>query len=178
MIDQESLNSIESLHRMKAEGIITEAEFEASKQKVLFGQRPTVVGDPGRSPVPRPRMDDYVGWAMLPLRKYADFTGRSSRKEFWLFQLAVALALFAIVILAALIDSLQTVLIGVLVFGMLGLLVPTVAVQVRRFHDQDRSGWFALLNLVPYAGALIVLVFMLIDSTPGTNQFGPNPKDA
>ena len=54
--------------------------------------------------------------------------------------------------------------------------MPLIAVEVRRFHDQDRSGWFALLNLIPYIGPLIVLGMMCIDGTPGENRFGPNPK--
>jgi len=49
----------------------------------------------------------------------------------------------------------------------------TFAVTVRRFHDQNRSGWFFLLNLIPYVGGLVVLVFMLLPGTPGDNNFGP-----
>lgn len=64
------------------------------------------------------------------------------------------------------------------VFGLLwlGLIVPSIAVQVRRFHDQDKSGWFVLLNLIPYIGGLIVLVFMFLEGTRGPNRFGPDPK--
>ncbi len=58
----------------------------------------------------------------------------------------------------------------------LAFVVPLVAVQVRRFHDQDKSGWFVLLNLIPYIGVLVVLVFMLLDGTAGDNRFGPDPK--
>jgi len=60
--------------------------------------------------------------------------------------------------------------------ALIGLAVPHVAVQVRRFHDQDKSGWFALLNLVPYPGPFIVAGFMLIEGTQGDNQYGPDPK--
>ena len=63
-----------------------------------------------------------------------------------------------------------------LVLGALGFFIPSLAVQVRRFHDQDKSGWFALFNLIPYVGVLIVLILMLIDGTPGDNRFGPDPK--
>jgi uncharacterized membrane protein YhaH (DUF805 family) len=68
---------------------------------------------------------------------------------------------------------------GFALLGIFGLatIIPSIAVQVRRFHDQDKSGWFVLLNLVPYIGALIVLVFMFIEGTKGPNRFGPDPKD-
>jgi uncharacterized membrane protein YhaH (DUF805 family) len=69
-------------------------------------------------------------------------------------------------------------IIGFLLIGLLYLLlfIPTLAVQVRRFHDQDLSGWFVLLAFVPYLGGLIMLIFMCIDGTAGPNRFGPDPK--
>lgn len=57
------------------------------------------------------------------------------------------------------------------------LLIPSIAVQVRRFHDQDKSGWMVLLNFVPYVGGLIVLVFMCLEGTRGPNRFGEDPKE-
>ncbi len=59
----------------------------------------------------------------------------------------------------------------------LGILVPSIAVQVRRFHDQDKSGWFVLIGLIPILGGLVVLVFMFLEGTRGPNRFGPDPKD-
>jgi uncharacterized membrane protein YhaH (DUF805 family) len=59
----------------------------------------------------------------------------------------------------------------------LAMIVPSIAVTVRRLHDTDRSGWWYLLVLVPLIGGLVILVFMLLDSTPGSNRFGPNPKE-
>lgn len=58
----------------------------------------------------------------------------------------------------------------------LGLLVPSIAVGVRRLHDTDRSGWWLLIALVPLIGGIIRLVFMVLDGTPGNNRYGPNPK--
>lgn len=60
----------------------------------------------------------------------------------------------------------------------LGIFIPSLAVTVRRFHDQDRSGWFVLIGIIPYIGSLIVLVFMMLDGTEGENRFGPDPKIA
>ena len=70
--------------------------------------------------------------------------------------------------------------IGVLVLVVVYLLVfliPGIAVQVRRFHDQDKSGWFILLGFIPYIGSLIIFVFMCLEGTRGPNRFGPDPKD-
>jgi uncharacterized membrane protein YhaH (DUF805 family) len=61
---------------------------------------------------------------------------------------------------------------------LLGIIVPSIAVQVRRFHDQDKSGWFVLLGFIPFVGGLIVLVFMCLEGTRGPNQYGPDPKGA
>ena len=66
---------------------------------------------------------------------------------------------------------------GVMGILVLALLVPSIAVQVRRFHDQDRSGWMVLIGLIPYVGGIIVLVFMCLEGTRGPNRFGPDPKD-
>jgi uncharacterized membrane protein YhaH (DUF805 family) len=68
---------------------------------------------------------------------------------------------------------------GIVILGVffLGTFIPSLAVQVRRFHDQDKSGWFILLNFVPYVGGLIVFVFMCLEGTRGPNRFGADPKD-
>ena len=69
-----------------------------------------------------------------------------------------------------------------IVFGLLifvyavAVFVPSLAMSVRRLHDTGRSGWFLLLNLIPYIGGIIVFVFSVLDSQPGANQYGPNPK--
>lgn len=67
------------------------------------------------------------------------------------------------------------VVLGILLY--LAILIPAVAMQVRRFHDQDKTGWLCLLNFIPYIGGLIVLVFMLLPGTKGENRFGDDPKD-
>lgn len=107
-------------------------------------------------------------------QKYADFSGRARRSEYWYF------VLFGILtyIVAGLADMLFVKLIGfpILIWvAMLAMLVPSIAVVVRRLHDTSRSGWWMLLSLVPIA-SIVVLVFMFLDSTPGTNEYGPNPK--
>jgi uncharacterized membrane protein YhaH (DUF805 family) len=68
--------------------------------------------------------------------------------------------------------------VAVLAIAFIAILIPSLAVQVRRFHDQNRSGWWVLLGFVPYIGSLVVLVFMLIEGTKGPNDYGPDPKSS
>ena len=112
-------------------------------------------------------------WMLMPLRRYADFNGRSRRKEYWMFFLAYVLILAVTGILYEISHVVGGLIAAVVV---LGLFIPSLAVQVRRFHDQDKSGWFVLLSIIPYIGGLIVLVFMAIDGTRGPNRFGEDPK--
>ena len=129
------------------------------------------------------------------LRKYVDFSGRARRSEYWFWTLAqglVLLAVYAVLIavtiatgaLGSVDDSgvastgggLVSALLGLLFLVVaLGLFLPSLAVTVRRLHDTNRSGWWYLLSLVPF-GSIVLLVFCCLDSTPGPNQFGPNPK--
>lgn len=132
-------------------------------------------------------MSNYTpwGWAVEPLKRYADFSGRSPRAEywwFWLFQiLAVYLPLMIMVFAGIPSDEagdpgpLFLVGIALMVVAVLGLLIPNLAVQVRRFHDQDKSGWFMLFAFVPYLGGIILFVFMCIRGDEGSNRFGPDP---
>ena len=66
---------------------------------------------------------------------------------------------------------------GILALWVLGSIIPSIAVQVRRFHDQDRSGWMILLGFIPYVGSIIVFVFMCLSGTRGPNRYGPDPLD-
>ena len=113
-----------------------------------------------------------MNWYLGCWQKFAEFNGRARRTEYWMFSLFNFMA----GILVALAD-------GVLgTAGMLGLifnlavLVPSLAVTARRLHDTDRSGWMMLIALIPLVGPIVLLVFMCLDSKPGENRFGPNPK--
>ncbi|AZR34195.1 membrane protein [Xanthomonas vasicola] len=72
--------------------------------------------------------------------------------------------------------ALTWLILAVIMLFVLALIVPGIAVTVRRLHDQDKSGWFYLICLVPYVGAFVLLVFMCIEGTPGPNRYGENPK--
>lgn len=128
-------------------------------------------------------------YMLMPLRRYADFNGRSRRKEYWMFMLGLLIVYFVVgVVLGGVLGGAAAVggdvaaglfggLSGILILILAAaLIVPSLAVQVRRFHDQDKSGWFILLGLIPFVGGLIVLVFMCLEGTRGPNQFGPDPK--
>ncbi|TFV46844.1 DUF805 domain-containing protein [Blastococcus sp. TF02A-35] len=105
------------------------------------------------------------------LTQYAGFSGRARRSEYWWF----ALFSFGVSVLASAIDA----MIGASVVSLivsLGLLIPSLAVGVRRLHDTNRSGWWLLIALVPLVGAIVLIVFFCTDSERGPNQWGPSPK--
>ena len=117
-------------------------------------------------------------WMLLPLKRYADFSGRSRRKEYWMFTLGIIVAFLALVAVGVILSAINETLSGtVLIIGyvviLLGTLIPSLAVQVRRFHDQDKPGWFLLIGLiVPF----FTLIFMCLEGTKGPNRYGPDPK--
>jgi uncharacterized membrane protein YhaH (DUF805 family) len=117
-------------------------------------------------------------WYSMAWKRYADFSGRSARMEFWVF------ALYNFIFCVLLYSCGSTLMgNGVTAYFFLGLtgiyglavLVPSLACAVRRLHDTGKSGWWLLIGLIPVAGfALIVL--LALDSEPGENIYGPNPK--
>ena len=118
-------------------------------------------------------------WATLPLKRYAEFTGRSRRKEYWMFVL-LTIGIYLIASILDRIAGMNGTIAGVYgpittVVG-LGLLVPSIAVSIRRLHDTDRSGWWLLLGMVPIVGGIVLLVFMVLEGTHGANRFGADPK--
>lgn len=120
-------------------------------------------------------------WYLKVLHQYVDFTGRARRKEYWMFFLINLL--FAI--LAMLVDNLLGTTMQIagenLPYGFvyivyaLFVLMPNLAVTVRRLHDAGKSGWYILISFIPFVG-LILIIFLLMDSESGTNKWGPNPK--
>jgi uncharacterized membrane protein YhaH (DUF805 family) len=107
-------------------------------------------------------------------RNYARFSGRAARSEYWYWVLFVVLvSVVAKTIDFALTGDPRGGVIGALV--SLGLLLPDIAVSVRRLHDRDKSGWFFLLCFVPLIGSIILLVWFCQRGTAGTNRFGPDP---
>ena len=106
-------------------------------------------------------------------KKYITFSGRARRKEFWMF---VLFNIIASCVASAIDKVLGTMMIGSLY--SLAALLPGLAVCARRLHDTDRSGWWMLVGLIPVVGTIVLIVFACLDSTPGENRFGANPKGA
>ena len=117
-----------------------------------------------------------IDWAMRPLHKYADFSGRAPRAEYWWFYLMVIIGYFVASILDSVVGTGGMMRsFGVLtMIVMLGLLLPSIAAGVRRLHDTDRSGWWLLIAIIPLIG-LVLIYFLVLEGTKGDNRFGPDP---
>ena len=121
-----------------------------------------------------------MNWYLQVLKKYADFSGRARRKEYWMFALFNVVFLF----IAVGLDNILGVAIPNVGYGLfyilyvLAVLVPSLAVSVRRLHDVGKSGWMILISFIPIVGGIWLLVLTVTDSTPGENQYGANPKGA
>ena len=121
-----------------------------------------------------------MDWMLMPLRRYAEFSGRSQRKEYWMF---VLFQIIVVVVLGIVEGALGLTGMVAGVYGpltalfLLAVLIPGIAVGIRRLHDTDRSGWWILLSFVPIIGAIVLIVFFVMDGTRGPNRFGPDPKD-
>jgi uncharacterized membrane protein YhaH (DUF805 family) len=121
-----------------------------------------------------------MNWYLMVLKKYAQFSGRSRRKELWMFALFNMLICFVLEILGIILreNALGKIILGLLFIYALATLIPGLAVAIRRLHDTGKSGWWLLICIVPFVGPIILLVFYVLDSQPGANQYGPNPKGA
>jgi uncharacterized membrane protein YhaH (DUF805 family) len=120
-----------------------------------------------------------MDYALQALRKYAVFSGRSRRKEYWYFVLFIFLGSIVCGIVDGVLGTLDETT-GVGIVGglfMLALFVPSISVGVRRLHDIGKSGWWLLIGLIPLVGAIVLIVFAAQDGQPGTNSYGPNPKE-
>jgi len=129
-----------------------------------------------------------IDWVLEVFSKYAVFTGRARRKEYWywyLFNFLISLLIVAASMVITLTYESETNN-GIGGFSLffnllsllysLGIFIPNLAVTVRRLHDTNRSGWTFFISLIPLIGGIILLVYLVEDGTPGDNQYGPNPK--
>ncbi len=115
-----------------------------------------------------------MNWYIDAWKNYFTFTGRARRKAYWMFVLFNIIA----AVIANIIDSVIGT--GGIIGGLysLAVLIPGIALGVRRLHDIGKSGWWMLIALVPLIGIIVLLVFACTDSQPGENAYGPNPKGA
>jgi uncharacterized membrane protein YhaH (DUF805 family) len=122
-------------------------------------------------------MEDGVKWYIEVMRKYAVFSGRARRQEYWMFVLSNVIIVVFLGIIDGMADSDSEGSRSTLTtLYVLATLIPFLAVGVRRLHDTGRSGWWMLIGVIPIIGAIVLLIFMIQDSQLMDNQYGPNPK--
>jgi uncharacterized membrane protein YhaH (DUF805 family) len=110
--------------------------------------------------------------------KYATFSGRATRSEYWWFILFQVIAIMGLAFLDGMMGTFSEGAGLGMLSGLfcLALIIPTFAVGIRRMHDTGRSGWWTLINLIPLVGPIIFIVLAAQDSQAGTNSYGPSPK--
>ena len=130
---------------------------------------------------------DLIKYFKMGFQKYADFSTRSPRSEFWWFQLAYFLILIPLSMIGGImafiaIDSGMTGSIGAIMpFAILGIfvfgsIIPQLSIMVRRIHDTGNSGWMILLTMIPYIGSVAFIVFGVLDTQQNENKWGPVPE--
>jgi uncharacterized membrane protein YhaH (DUF805 family) len=121
-----------------------------------------------------------MNWFLKVLKQYTDFDGRARRKEYWMFTLFYTIFL----IVASIMDNVLGTTFGEFGYGLFyilvsfALLLPSLAVSVRRLHDVGKSGYMLFVMLIPLVGVIWLFVLSVIDSNPGENEYGLNPKEA
>lgn len=110
-----------------------------------------------------------------PLRRFLDFEGRSTRKEFWLFYLFFIVSYIVLSIIDILLDLYSDEAEIGFISGVYTLImfIPLLSVQIRRLHDIDRTGFWILISIIPIIGAIVLLIFMCLKGSEGENRFGP-----
>jgi uncharacterized membrane protein YhaH (DUF805 family) len=120
-----------------------------------------------------------MNWYIQGLKKYAVFSGRARRREYWMFELINELIALALFVLAVFLGKAGfEYFISLPVIYILATTIPNLAKLIRRLHDTNHSGWWFFIGLVPLIGPLILFSFTVKDGDPGENRFGPDPKAA
>lgn len=112
-----------------------------------------------------------MNWFLKCLNQYADFSGRARRTEYWMFTLFNAIISLILGFVLATIG-----LVFLSYIYSIAILIPSLAVCIRRLHDIGKSGWWYLIGFVPVVGTIVLLIWFCTDSQPGNNEWGPNPK--
>ena len=108
------------------------------------------------------------------LKQYADFKGRASRKEFWMF-VFLNLIINIIFFILTRIPILRVIFWIVLILFSLAIFIPSIALLIRRLHDINLIGWFVLLCLIPIVNVIVVFILCVIEGSPNDNIYGPVP---
>ena len=119
-----------------------------------------------------------MNWYLDAWQNYFTFTGRARRQAYWMFALFNTIAIVLVSVADSVLGYTGPYGFGLLstIYG-LAVFLPGLALAVRRLHDTGRSGWWMFIGLVPLVGFIVLLVFFVTDSQPGSNPYGPNPKD-
>lgn len=117
-------------------------------------------------------------WYLEALQKYAQFSGRARRREYWGFAVMHALVYVALLVIDWMLGMSEGDMGLLSGLYLLGTALPGLAVTIRRLHDTGRSGWWFLISFVPLIGFIAMLIFLLQDSDQGANVYGPSPKYA
>ncbi len=125
-------------------------------------------------------------WKKVVFENYANFSGRARRSEYWYFTLFNIIIFVPLVILFVVFadsggnsEAISLIFMIFFIIAALALFIPSIAVAVRRLHDTGKSGWWYLIGVIPivsYVGSIVLLVFYCMDSEPGSNKWGLNPK--
>jgi uncharacterized membrane protein YhaH (DUF805 family) len=110
-------------------------------------------------------------WYIDVLKKYAVFSGRARRKEYWMYTLFNCIALVVLLFIGIAINTMIPYFLY-----LIAIILPTLAVAVRRLHDTGKSGWLILIALIPLIGSIVLLVFNCTEGTRAPNAYGPDPK--
>jgi uncharacterized membrane protein YhaH (DUF805 family) len=128
-----------------------------------------------------------MNWYLGVVKKYAVFKGRARRTEYWMFVLVNCIICIVLALLISIPSVISYAVTGqpsavsgifaiLLWLFSLAMLLPGLAVSVRRLHDTNRSGFFLFMSLIPLAGSIILLVFLIQEGSSGDNRFGPDPR--
>lgn len=118
-------------------------------------------------------------WYLKVVRdNYANFEGRARRKEYWMFALINTIIIIPLYIFSIYLIAEHNSFIGIIIYCIysLAILIPSLAVLVRRLHDIGKSGWMMLISFIPVIGGIWLLVLLVMDGDNGSNIYGPNPK--
>lgn len=163
-------NELRELKKLVDDGVITQEEFE-SKKKEYFKVKSVAKTE---------STDNFnmFQWFGKAWNRYAEFSGRSRRKEYWYFVLVNFIIQIAVYTMdCVFFDAANTDNTYFSWIYSLIIFVPSLAVIIRRLHDTNRSGWWLLLNLIPIIGSVILIIILAEDSDSEENQYGANPKE-
>jgi uncharacterized membrane protein YhaH (DUF805 family) len=121
-----------------------------------------------------------MNWYLKVLKQYTDFEGRARRQEYWMFALFNILIIFVLAIVLGMLGSatdMSEIAMIPLVVYYLGIIIPSIAVAVRRLHDQNKSGWYYCVTFIPFVGGIWLLVLLCTEGDRGSNQYGLDPKN-